>query len=84
MYITGAIGSTRHGEAFGKNYELPNSTAYCETCASIANCMWNLRMFMLHGDAKYIDVLERSLYNGVLSGISLDGKKFLSKCPLLR
>ena len=60
MYVTGAIGSTRHGEAFGKNYELPNSTAYCETCASIANCMWNLRMFMLHGDAKYIDVLERS------------------------
>ena len=76
MYITGGIGSTRHGEAFGKNYELPNSTAYCETCASIANCMWNLRMFMLHGDAKYIDVLERSLYNAVLSGISLDGKAF--------
>lgn len=76
MYITGGIGSTRHGEAFGKNYELPNSTAYCETCASIANCMWNLRMFMLHGDAKYIDVLERSLYNAVLSGISLDGKEF--------
>lgn len=76
MYITGGIGSTRHGEAFRKNYELPNSTAYCETCASIANCMWNLRMFMLHGDAKYIDVLERSLYNAVLSGISLDGKEF--------
>ena len=76
MYITGGIGCTRHGEAFGKNYELPNSTAYCETCASIANCMWNLRMFMLHGDAKYIDVLERSLYNAVLSGISLDGKEF--------
>lgn len=76
MYITGGIGSTRHGEAFGKNYELPNSTAYCETCAFIANCMWNLRMFMLHGDAKYIDVLERSLYNAVLSGISLDGKEF--------
>ena len=76
MYITGGIGSTRHGEAFGKNYELPNSTAYCETCASIANCMWNLRMFMLHGDAKYIDVLERSLYNAVLSGISLNGKEF--------
>lgn len=76
MYITGGIGSTRHGEAFGKNYELPNSTAYCETCASIANCMWNLRMFMLHGDAKYIDVLERSLYNAVLSDISLDGKEF--------
>ena len=76
LYVTGAIGATRHGEAFGQNYELPNSTAYCETCASIANCMWNLRMFMLYGDAKYMDVLERSLYNGVLSGISLDGKKF--------
>ena len=76
LYITGGIGSTRHGEAFGKNYELPNSTAYCETCASIANCMWNLRMFMLHGDSKYIDVLERSLYNAVLSGISLDRKEF--------
>lgn len=76
MYITGGIGSTRHGEAFGKNYELPNNTAYCETCASIANCMWNLRLFMLYGNAKYIDVLERSLYNAVLSGISLDGTKF--------
>ena len=80
MYITGGIGSTRHGEAFGKNYELPNSTAYCETCASIANCMWNLRMFMLHGDAKYIDVLERSLYNAVLSGISREGKEFFCSC----
>lgn len=76
MYITGGIGSTRHGEAFGKNYELPNRTAYCETCASIANCMWNLRMFMLHGESKYIDVLERSLYNGVLSGLDLNGSKF--------
>lgn len=76
FYITGGIGATRHGEAFGKNYELPNSTAYCETCASIANCMWNLRMFMLYGDAKYIDVLERSLYNAVLSGINLEGNKF--------
>lgn len=76
MYVTGGIGSSRHGEAYGNNYELPNSTAYCETCASIANCLWNLRMFMLYGDAKYIDVLERSLYNAVLSGLSLDGKKF--------
>ena len=76
MYITGGIGSTRHGEAFGKNYELPNSTAYCETCAAIANCMWNHRMFLLHGDSKYADVLERSLYNGVLSGIDLGGDKF--------
>ena len=76
LYITGGVGATRHGEAFGRNYELPNSTAYCETCAAIANCMWNLRMFMLHGDSKYIDILERSLYNGVLSGLELDGSKF--------
>ncbi len=76
MYLTGGLGSTAHNEAFGKNYELPNATAYCETCASIANCMFNLRMFRLHGDAKYIDVLERSLYNTVLSGISLSGDEF--------
>jgi DUF1680 family protein len=82
MYITGGIGSTRQGEAFGNEYELPNSTAYCETCAAIANCMWNQRMFMLHGDSKYIDVLERSLYNGVLSGISLSGDRFFYPNPL--
>lgn len=76
MYITGGLGSTAINEAFGENYELPNATAYCETCASIANCMFNLRMFRLHGDTKYIDVLERSLYNTVLSGISLSGDKF--------
>lgn len=76
MYLTGGLGSTAHNEAFGKNYELPNATAYCETCASIANCMFNLRMFKLHGDSKYIDVLERSLYNTVLSGISMSGDKF--------
>lgn len=76
MYITGGLGSTANNEAFGKNYELPNATAYCETCASIANCMFNLRMFKLHGDSKYIDVLERSLYNTVLSGISISGDKF--------
>lgn len=76
MYITGGIGSTRHGEAFEADYLLPNKSAYCETCASIANCMWNLRMFMLHGESKYIDVMERSMYNGVFSGIGLDGKTF--------
>ncbi len=82
MYITGGIGSTSHGEAFGKNYELPNASAYCETCAAIGNCMFNHRMFMLHGDAKYMDVLERSLYNGVLSGLDLSGDKFFYPNPL--
>ena len=76
LYITGGVGGLIDGEAFGDNYFLPNDKAYCETCAAIANCMWNLRMFQLHGDAKYIDVLERSLYNNVLSGISLDGMEF--------
>lgn len=82
MYITGGIGSTSHGEAFGANYELPNRTAYCETCAAIANCMWNHRMFMLHGEAKYIDVMERSLYNAVLSGLDLAGNKYFYPNPL--
>ena len=76
LYITGGFGGLIDGEAFGDNYYLPNDKAYCETCAAIANCMWNQRMFQLHGDAKYIDVLERSLYNNVLSGISLDGMEF--------
>jgi uncharacterized protein len=82
LYITGGIGATSHGEAFGKNYELPNMTAYNETCAAIANVYWNHRLFLLHGDAKYIDVLERSLYNGVVSGVSLDGKAFFYPNPL--
>jgi uncharacterized protein len=82
MYITGGIGSTRQGEAFGKNYELPNATAYNETCAAIANALWNHRMFLLHGDAKYIDVLERVLYNGFLAGISLEGNTFFYPNPL--
>jgi DUF1680 family protein len=75
-YVTGGIGAKGQGEAFGKNYELPNRTAYCETCANLATCYWNDRMFLLHGDAKYIDVLERALYNSVISGVSLDGKEF--------
>ncbi len=76
MYITGGIGAAGDGERFGNDYELPNATAYCETCASIGNVYWNHRMFLLHGDAKYIDVLERSLYNSLLSGVGMDGKSF--------
>jgi len=82
LYITGGIGARHEGEAFGDNYELPNLTAYNETCAAIANVYWNYRMFLLHGDAKYIDVLERSLYNGVISGVGLDGKTFFYPNPL--
>ena len=82
LYITGGIGATHSGEAFGPNYFLPNMSAYCETCAAIGNVYWNHRMFLLHGDAKYIDVLERSLYNGVISGVSLDGKAFFYPNPL--
>ncbi len=82
LYITGGIGARRSGEAFGDPYELPNGTAYNETCAAIANVFWNQRMFLLHGDSRYIDVLERSLYNNVLAGISLDGRKFFYPNPL--
>jgi len=76
LYITGGVGATGAGEAYGINYQLPNMSAYCETCANIANVFWNYRMFLLHGDAKYMDVLERSLYNGVLSGLGLSGDRF--------
>lgn len=82
IYITGGVGSRHDGEAFGDNYELPNLTSYNETCAAIANVYWNHRMFLLHGDAKYIDVLERSLYNGVISGVGLDGKTFFYPNPM--
>ncbi len=82
LYITGGIGATAQGEAFGANYDLPNMTAYCETCAAIANVYWNHRLFLLHGDSKYIDVLERTLYNGLISGVSLDGKGFFYPNPL--
>lgn len=76
LYLTGGIGSRHNSEAFGDNYELPNLTGYNETCAAIANVYWNQRMFLLHGDAKYIDVLERTLYNGLISGVSLSGDTF--------
>ncbi len=76
LYIIGGIGSSGHGEGFGEPYDLPNATSYNETCAAIANVFWNHRMFLLHKNAKYIDVLERSLYNNVLSGVSLEGNEF--------
>src|SRR5216110_966474 len=82
LYITGGIGSTGGGEAFGKPYELPNMTAYNETCAAVGHDFWNQRLFLLHGDAKYIDVMERTLYNGLISGVSLDGKSFFYPNPL--
>ncbi|WP_246269525.1 beta-L-arabinofuranosidase domain-containing protein [Chitinophaga oryzae] len=82
LYVTGGIGATGNGEAFGQAYELPNMSAYAETCASIANVYWNSRMFLLHGDAKYIDVMERTLYNGLLSGVSLSGDRFFYPNPL--
>ena len=82
MYITGGIGARHQGEAFGDNYELPNLSAYCETCAAIGSVYMNYRLFLLHGDAKYFDVLERTLYNGLISGISLDGGSFFYSNPL--
>ena len=82
LYITGGIGATGNGEAFGKNYELPNMTAYCETCAAIGNVYVNHRLFLLHDESKYYDVLERTLYNGLISGVSLEGNGFFYPNPL--
>ena len=82
LYVTGGIGAVPNGEAFGADYFLPNMNAYCETCAAVANDYWNERLFLLHGGGKYIDVLERTLYNGLLSGVSLDGKLFFYPNPL--
>jgi DUF1680 family protein len=82
LYLTGGIGARHGGEAFGDNYELPNATAYNETCAAIANALWNHRMFLLHGDTKYLDVLERTIYNGFLSGVGLTGDEFFYPNPL--
>lgn len=75
-YITGGIGSSGSNEGFGESYDLPNMSAYCETCASIGLVYWNYRMFLLTGDSKYYDILERTLYNGLLSGVSLSGDHF--------
>lgn len=81
-YITGGVGARHEGEAFGADYELPNKTAYNETCAAISMVYLFERMFLLHGDAKYIDCLERTLYNGVISGMSVDGGRFFYPNPL--
>jgi DUF1680 family protein len=82
LYLTGGIGAAGGFEGFGKPYELPNMQAYNETCASVGMDYWNHRLFLLEGDAKYIDVMERTLYNGLISGVSLDGKTFFYPNPL--
>jgi hypothetical protein len=82
MYITGGVGARAAGESFGDPYELPNMEAYAETCAAVANVMWNFRMLMLTGDAQYADVLERALYNGVNSGMSIAGTLYCYRNPL--
>lgn len=83
MYLTGGIGSSGSNEGFTTDYDLPNGDAYCETCASVGMVFWNQRMNLLTGDSKYIDVLERSLYNGALDGLSLKGDRFFYGNPLL-
>jgi len=82
MYVTGGVGARSDGEAFGDPYELPNFTAYGESCAAIGNMMWNWRMLMATGEAKYADVIERALYNGINSGMSLDGTLYCYRNPL--
>ncbi len=82
MYITGGVGSRSAGESFGDPYELPSEQAYAETCAAVANVMWNFRMLALTGDSRYADVLERALYNGVNSGMSLSGTLYCYRNPL--
>jgi DUF1680 family protein len=82
MYVTGGVGARSSGEAFGDAYELPNFTAYGESCAAIGNMMWNWRMLAATGDAKFADVIERALYNGINSGMSLDGTMYCYRNPL--
>lgn len=81
-YLTGGIGAHRHNEGFGADYDLPNADAYNETCAAVASMLWNHRMFLLKGDSKYMDVFERTLYNGFLPGVSLSGDRFFYPNPL--
>ncbi len=76
LYVQGGVGAVGSGERYGENYELPNATAYNETCAAIANVYWNHRMFLMHGDSKYMDILEKTLYNGLISGVGMDGNSF--------
>lgn len=82
MYLTGGIGSSAHNEGFTADYDLPNDSAYCETCASIGMVLWNHRMNLLHGDAKYADVVERAMYNGAIAGVSTVGDRFFYVNPL--
>lgn len=82
MYLTGGVGSAHHNEGFTSDYDLPNETAYCETCAAIGLMLWSHRMLTLDGNSRYADVLERALYNGIISGMSLDGKAFFYDNPL--
>jgi hypothetical protein len=82
MYLTGGIGPSASNEGFTRDYDLPNRTSYAETCAGIGFAFWNYRMGLLHGDARYADVLERGLYNGILSGVSIDGRRFFYVNPL--
>jgi len=82
MYISGGVGARSDGESFGDAYELPNARAYGESCAAIGNMMWNWRMLACTGDAKYADVIERALYNGINSGMSLDGTLYCYRNPL--
>ena len=81
-YVTGGIGTEAGNEGFDKAYVLPNRKAYCETCASVGNVFVNHRLFLLHGESKYYDVLERTLYNSLLSGVSLSGDHFFYSNPL--
>ncbi|MFA4925077.1 MAG: beta-L-arabinofuranosidase domain-containing protein [Candidatus Aminicenantales bacterium] len=82
LYLTGGIGSAGEYEAFGADYELPNEQAYAETCAAVGNAFWNQRLFQYEGDGQYIDLLERIIYNGLLSGVGLSGDKFFYQNPL--
>jgi DUF1680 family protein len=82
MYISGGVGARAEGEAFGEAYELPNARAYGESCAAIGNMMWNWRMLAASGEAKHADIIERALYNGINSGMSLDGTLYCYRNPL--
>ncbi|MFT4031440.1 MAG: glycoside hydrolase family 127 protein [Siphonobacter sp.] len=82
MYLTGGVGASRSNEGFSEDYDLPNQQAYAETCASVAQMLWNYRMFLASADGIYLDIFERILYNGFLSGVSLDGKHFFYPNPL--
>ena len=83
LYLTGGIGSSRNNEGFTRDYDLPNETAYCETCAAIGLGFWNHRLLQLEGDSRFADIMEQALYNGILSGVSLTGDRFFYENPLV-